>query len=166
MMATQNIIAAITGFLITFCAFVFWIFKTKPKNIYRSAKKFFWIGARTAPVFILFSVLCEASDISTWQAYVTLFVICLILLFVSSYSSVIVMGVLYALQQWILGWPDGKLFLLKPVTRTTKAESEQMTDAMVGSKGTVETSLRPGGTVTIDGSKYEASCDFGFVEKD
>lgn len=162
---TQNIIAVITGYLITVGAFVFWIFKTKPKNIDRSTKKIFWIGVRTAVVFILFSVLCEASGISTWEAYVTLSVICLVLVLVSDYSRIIVMGVLYAFQQWILGWPDRTLFLLKPGMRPKKAESEQSKAAIVGSKGKVETSLRPTGTVTVDGSKYEASCDSGFVDK-
>ena len=161
MKMTHDIITSIIGYVITVGGFLYWLFVAKPENIKRTVRTVFWIAVRTALLFVLLLALCRISQVSVWKAYI---VICVILL--SSLLSGGALVILYAIQQWILGFPDGKLLCLKPFNRHRESKDSEAVNELVGKTGIACTPLHPGGTVTIDGCKYEASCDFGFVDKD
>ncbi len=72
-------------------------------------------------------------------------------------------GLLYVIQQWILGWPDRTDLLLDPPSlgRTDRTSL----DDLIGKKGVTKGPLRPGGTIVLDGVECSAQSDLGYVDR-
>ena len=78
-------------------------------------------------------------------------------------SGIISVGFIYAVQQWILGWPD-RYLLLHEVTLASNQNKPHQVDPLIGRIARVVTPLRLSGKIVIDEEEFDAASEFGFID--
>ena len=72
-------------------------------------------------------------------------------------------GLLYVVQQWILGWPERTDLLLDPPSH--REAGYVVLDGLAGRRGVTVCPLRPGGVIVLDQVEYLALSDLGYIDR-
>ncbi|MGE5293477.1 MAG: alpha/beta hydrolase family esterase [Solirubrobacterales bacterium] len=102
-----NIAIVFVGYLLTVGVTLFWVFRARQKRIPHSVRTVVCISLRTLPLFLLFFVVCQRLEMNALVAVGLLTVALWVLLISPSVLGMGTIGVLYVIQQWILGWNGG-----------------------------------------------------------
>ncbi len=151
------------GYVLTVGVTLSWVFLSKQNRVPRCGRTALCISLRTLPLFFLFFVVCQRLNVNAVAAVAVLAVVLWVLLIGSSTLGLGAVGVLYVLQQWILGWPDRDDFLLDPPS--PRRGGHRSLDELIGSMDVAGCPLRPGGLVVLDESEYPAHSDLGYIDR-
>lgn len=158
-----NIAIVFVGYLLTVGVTLFWVFRARQKRIPHSVRTVVCISLRTLPLFLLFFVVCQRLEMNALVAVGLLTVALWVLLISPSVLGMGTIGVLYVIQQWILGWPDRADFVLEPPLphQIERAPS----DEFIGRRVVAACPLRPGGIIVLDGTEYPVRSDLGYIDR-
>ena len=159
-----DIIFTAVAYFLTVVGFAAWIFQKKPDRVLRNRRTVFSLALRTAPLYLFMLYACQSLGISV-IAGMSILVFCLIAL-LAPFGGVTVIfsiGFIYAMQQWILGWPDRHL-VMHEMTLDSNQNKPQLADPLIGRMARVVAPLRPSGKVLVDEQQLDASCEFGFLD--
>jgi membrane-bound ClpP family serine protease len=144
-----------------------WVFGTRQQKVPPTLRRAVSISLKLAIVLAPLHWLFSAC---TWQAYAIVVVLFAVLFHIAplwiriptppSFIDAL-LAVFYALQQWVLGWPDRKLWI--PDNPVSSAEASPNA-AIVGESGIAITALRPVGRVRIADGEFDARAEHGFIE--
>jgi hypothetical protein len=158
-----NLVVTVLAYVLTGGITLTWVFVSKQKRIPRNARTAMCISLRTLPLFLLFFVVCQRLGVNAVAAFAVLSVVLWAFLIGASGSCFGTIGVLYILQQWILGWPDrADLFLDPPLPHEG---GHGHLDELIGMVGVANGPLRPCGVVVLDGKEYSACSDLGYIDR-
>jgi len=160
-----DIIFTAVAYFLTVSGFAMWIFKKKPDRVPCTRRTIFSLALRTAPLYLFMLYVCQSTGISVIVG-VAILAICLIALIDPLGivpTGIISVGFVYAIQQWILGWPD-RYLLINETTLESNQNKPRQPDLLIGRVARVVTPLRPSGKVLIDDRELDASCEFGFLD--
>jgi len=146
------------------CWFIHLVVSDKPDRIPRTGKTVAAICLRSLPLFFVFFLICRSFNISALFGLAVLAFIGFITF--TSFSDVVGLpGIIlfYAMQQWILGWPDRSL-LVNSTSIESHPNKSDSCDLFTGRSAIVVRPLHPTGKVSVDGKELDAFCEFGFLE--
>ena len=160
---TTNAIMVLAGYLVTVGTVLLWVFFSRQKHVSRTFKAAMGISVRTLPLFVAFLMICQWLAVSAAVAFAV--VVAFWVLLGSSVLDPLSMGavgILYVIQQWVLGWPDRTHSILEP--SLPHCDTTSHPDAHVGKTAITSSALRPAGTVILDGNEYPASSELGYID--
>lgn len=112
------------------------------------------IVIRLGVIFTLLFALCFVGGFATWLPVVALALMALL----GSLGEFIVgapaFGFLYVVQQYLLGFPDRKEWVLTPDPEPT--QESNVAENHIGKTGIAVSPLKPSGVVSVDNRKHQA----------
>ena len=160
---TEDIIVTAVAYVVTVASFLGWIFIRKPERVPRTRKTTFALCLRSLPLFLVFFLICRSFHVTAVFGFVVLAAIGFFTLTSFSLAGLPGLALFYALQQWILGWPDRALLVNEAALESNQSRSRKP-DPFVGQSAHTTTPLRPTGKVVVAGKEVDASCEFGFLQ--
>ncbi len=157
-----DIIVTLAAYALTVGAVLLWIFLSKQDRVPRTLRMAVGTCLRTLPLFVALYLICRSLHVEVFLAVLVLGFALLGCLTSPLGDPTWVFAILYLFQQWILGWPDRADTLLEPPAPREIPAAEL--DALIGRTGVASSALRPGGTITLDGTEYLAHSDLGYLD--
>ncbi len=143
-------------------AVLLWVFLSEQRRVPRTLRTAVGVLLRTLPLFLVLLLICHGLNVSVLLAAAVLGIALWVLLIPGSDLSLGAFGILYVIQQWILGWPDRVDTLLEPPP-PCEAPASQLGE-LIGKAGVASSALRPTGTVTVAGTEHAARSVLGYVD--
>jgi membrane-bound ClpP family serine protease len=162
---TTDLVATLVGYLMTVGSTLLWVFWSKQQHIPRTRRTAVCLSLRTLLLFAVFLLGCRLLGVNTIVAFASLGVFVFVVLTGWAFGplSLGVLGLLYIVQQWILGWPERSDFVLDAPTPAEDRSAHL--DRLIGASGVASCPLRPGGTIALGESQYPARSDLGYIER-
>ena len=164
---TRDILTILIGYIVTVSAVLLWTFLSKQDRVPRTRRTAVMVLVRTLPLFATFLLICHGLHVSVLAVMLGL-VLFLFVVFLSPFgnfeATLGILGILYVLKQWVLGWPDKQEMVLEPPPLNSR--DSQPLSSLIGQLGVTSGALRPSGHVVIAGDQYSACSDQGYVDVD
>ncbi len=160
-----DIITTVGAYIVTVGVVLIWVFSSRQSRVPRTLRTAVSVSLRALPLFLFFLLFCRLIGVNTVVALVVLglFLWVVLLGWGVDPLSMGVWGVVYVIQQWILGWPDRCDTILDPPAPHEDAGGRL--DQLTGRIGVTSCPLRPGGTIALAGKEYSAHSDLGYIER-
>ncbi len=157
---TSTIVQLLAAYASCSAGSIWWLYRSDSHNLARNATNAIRIATRLGIVFCVIGALCYAASIP--PAFVILFC-CIIALvgwagmsFEAALFALPLVGLLYVVQQFVLGFPDRDSWILDVNNNPTQSVHAEA-DPLIGQHAITASPLRPTGDVRLaDGSKRSA----------
>lgn len=159
----SNVAVILIGYLLTVSVTLAWVFKSRQQRVPRTGRTVVGVSLRTLPLFLLLFAVCLTLGVRPGPIFGILAGALGVFLIVGGLPGLGTIGVLYVLQQWILGWPDRSDFLLEPPSHREPGRTSL--DELIGKRATAACPLRPGGVIVLDQTEYSARSDLGYIDR-
>ena len=157
-----DVIVTLVASVLTVGPVLLWVFLSKQTRVPRTRRTAVGIPLRTLPLFLTLFFVCRGLGVDVLVAVMVLALVLWACLTNPLGTPIGVFGILYVIQQWILGWPDRADSVLKPSSPCRDGISHL--DDFVGKTAITSSALRPAGTVILDGNEYPASSELGYID--
>ena len=159
-----NFTVAAIAYLLTCGGFLGWIYKSNQERIPKTSNAGIWVCLRSAVLFLIFYLICMTLDLTVLAGVIMLIAFALFTLASFSIASLPGLVFFYAIQQWVLGWPD-KEFLINDTVLESNRNKEKKPDPLIGQNAVVVAPLKPGGKIKVDDlEEIDATCESGFLD--
>jgi len=163
-----DVITTVAGYVVTVGVVLLWVFFSRQVRVPRSVRTVVCVSLRSLPLFVLFFVICWQLGVSVVYGAVIVGIAVWVLLIGGAGLGLdpLMLGtlsLLYALQQWILGWPDRADFLLD--APCAQEDRNAPLDDLIGKIGVASCPLRPGGVIVLGQDRYPARSDLHYIDR-
>lgn len=158
-----NLTVTLVGYVLMIAVALGWVFASGQKRVPRTARTALHLSLRTLPLFLVFFGFCQLLGMNPLVFVAILVVVGWVSLVDPGCFGLGAIGILYVIQQWILGWPDRSWFILdRP---EGDASGVGQLDELAGEMAVTRCPLRPSGVVVLGRREYPACSDLGYIER-
>jgi len=151
------------GFVLVAGKVLAWMYLSQQRQVPRTAGYALRVLLRLAIPFYAAWLLCEWWGVSA----IFFLLVCgaiLLILVIYSVFNIGAYAALWILQQYVLGFPAQRPLVLQ--ADTADSASTAHARALIGQRGVAVSSLRPAGTIEVNGRRYHAAAEnAGFIDR-